>query len=223
MAPDRLLAEEDLFGHLLVGRSTGDTSEDVDFAFGETARRWRNRLANGLRSQLAVDTFGGRGVRISGLVLAECGMRLRHPLVNLRGLVAALLGPVFPQCRMQRVERRTVLSVRNEECAPRVSRPCPKSRSPEFGCAAYKLAAESFGLRYAVTGKRHLDRGAQQPYPTDAVLPVERHLQRGPCCVAVTLLEPHQCLTRLRVGALLACTRKRGKRTFEIATQSAYL
>src|SRR6476659_3394878 len=91
--------------------------------------------AAGLRTgsaPLAVDAFGGGGVRISGLVLAERGMRFRHPLVNLRGLVAALLGPVFPQCRMQRVERRTVLSARNEECAPRVSRPCPKSRSPEF-------------------------------------------------------------------------------------------
>src|SRR6476620_7789227 len=146
MAPDRLLAEEDLFGHLLVGRSTGDTSEDVDFAFRETARRWRGRLPNGLHPQLAVDAFGGGGVRISGLVLAQCGMRFRHPLVDLRGFVAALLGSVFTQCRMQRVERRAVLSARSEECTTRVSRPRPKSRSPEFSCAAYKLAAESSGL-----------------------------------------------------------------------------
>jgi len=96
---------------------------------------------------------------------------------------------------------------------------------PESRIQLRRLQARDreFRLLYAVTGKRHLDRGAQQPYPTDAVLPAECHLQRGPCFVAVTLLEPHQRLARLRVGAHLACARERSKRTFEIATQSAYL
>jgi len=91
---------------------------------------------------LAADTGAG-GAR-SNFALDQAGLAAAVGAGYAR---LSTVDDVARAARLACVERRTVLSARNEECAPRVSRPCPKSRSSEFGCAAYELAAESFGLR----------------------------------------------------------------------------
>ena len=128
MPADGPLADADLLGDLFVGGAARDPAQDVDLPPRQRPRRARGADLGGLDAELGIDVLRGRGVGHSEFVFAERLVRQRHPLVDLCGFVARLLGAVLAQRRLQGAECFRVAALPLQDSAPGMRRPCAEAR-----------------------------------------------------------------------------------------------